>query len=90
MARLNREVIFYNISEAREELERIEALAKGDEKLVEEHLAVMFGHAYHHLNFAWNARRVPMSRYRRLTDEDFNAWGQFPTDLELPTLAEDD
>jgi hypothetical protein len=90
MGRLNRKLILYNVSEAREELERIEALAKGDEKLVEEHLAVMFEHAYHHLNCAWNARRVPMSRYRHLTNEDFNAWGQFPTDLELPTLAEGD
>ena len=87
MSRLNRKIILSNISEAREELERIEArVGKGGE-LSEGELEVMLMHAYHHLNFAWNARRAPMKKYRDMSDADFNAWGQFPTDLELLTIA---
>lgn len=90
MRRLNRRVILSNVSEAREELERIEALVRGGGKLSEGELSLMFEHAYHHLNYAWNARRTSDGQHRNLKDEDFNAWGRFPTDLELPTLAESD
>jgi hypothetical protein len=90
MGRLNRKLILHNVSEAREELERIEALVSKGGELSEARLSVMFEHAYHHLNVAWNARRVPMKRYSHLTHADFNAWGQFPTDLELLTIEEDD
>jgi hypothetical protein len=90
MARLNREVILWNVSEAREELEQIEARLRGGGELTEGELSVMFGHAYHHLNFAWNARRVADEEYRDLKDEDFNAWGKFPTDIEPYTVGEAD
>lgn len=91
MSRLNRELILSNLAEAREELERIEALVGVEGgRLSEGELSVMFGHAYHHINFAWNARRAPMKKYRNMKDEDFDAWGRFPADLELPTLAESD
>jgi hypothetical protein len=90
MARLNREVILSNVSEAREELEQIEAHVRGGGELTDGALSVMFGHAYHHLNFAWNARRVADEEYRDLKDEDFNAWGKFPTDIEPYTVGEAD
>jgi hypothetical protein len=90
MRRLNRDVILSNVSEAREELEQIEALVRGGGELTEGELSVMFGHAYHHLNFAWNARRVADGEYRDLTAEDFNAWGRFPTDIEPYTAGEAD
>ena len=90
MKSLNREVILSNISEAREELEKIEALLRSDEELTEGELFVMFGHAFHHLNFAWNARRVADEDYRNLTNRDFNEWGSFPTDIEPYTAVEDD
>ncbi|HEX8286196.1 MAG TPA: hypothetical protein VF588_22740 [Pyrinomonadaceae bacterium] len=90
MDKLNPDVILSNVSEAREELEQIEALIRGGEELTEGELWVMFGHAYHHLNFAWNARRVTDAQYRNLTDKDFNAWGGFPTDILLYTAGEDD
>ena len=89
MSRLNRKLILHNLSEAREELERIEARVGGGGGLSEGKLSVMFEHAYHHLNFAWNARRVPMKRYEHLTHADFNEWGRYPADLELITVRED-
>jgi hypothetical protein len=90
MRRLNPDIILYNVSEAREELERIEALIRAGDKLSEGELSVMFEHAYHHLNFAWNARRAPMKSYQHLKDEDFNAWGRFPADIEPYTVGGDD
>jgi hypothetical protein len=90
MKSLNREVILSNVTEAREELEKMEALLRSDEELTEGELFVMFGHAFHHLNFAWNARRVADEDYRGLTNKDFNEWGRFPTDIEPYTAAEAD
>lgn len=87
MAKLNPEVILYNVSEAREELERIEALVRAGGELSEGELSVMFGHAYHHLNFAWNARHTSDERHLDLKDEDFNAWGRFPADIEPYTVG---
>jgi hypothetical protein len=90
MKRLNPDIILYNVSEAREELERIEALIRAGGKLSEAELSVMFEHAYHHLNFAWNARRTSDAQHRKLRDEDFNEWGRFPSDIEPYTVGEED
>lgn len=81
MLNLNYNVIASNIAEAREELERIEAQIKSDDKPDEGELTVAFGHAYHHLNMAWNARYVMEEKYRNLTDADFNSWSKFPSDI---------
>jgi hypothetical protein len=82
MPRLNWKIILYNIAEAREELERIEALAKSGKKPAEGELQLMLEHAYHHLNFAWNVRRVSSKRYAHLSDEEFNQWSKFPKEIE--------
>lgn len=89
MRKINAGIVLSNISEAREELEKIEALARSGEELDDGDLTVMFGHAYHHLNFAWNARRVADEKYRNLTGEDFNEWGKFPADVMLYTVGGD-
>jgi hypothetical protein len=34
-------------------------------------------HAYHHLNLAWNIRRISTSEYSRLTQEQFERWGRY-------------
>jgi hypothetical protein len=73
---MNRQIIESNIEEAREQLEEIEKqLSAG---LNEGELLVMLQHAYHHLNFAWNARKVSNSRYAKLSEEEFNEWGKYP------------
>lgn len=73
---MNRQVIESNIREAREELEKIEK--RLSDKLSEGELLVMLQHAYHHLNFAWNARKVSTSRYAKLSEKEFNEWGKYP------------
>jgi hypothetical protein len=82
MKRLNWKVIKNNISEARQELEEIESLIGSGELPEEGELQIMVEHAYHHINFAWNARSMSAKRYANLTDEDFNSYGKFPTDVE--------
>jgi hypothetical protein len=90
MRKINAGIVLSNISEAREELEKIEELARSGEELEAGELIVMFGHAYHHMNFAWNARHVSDEKYRNLKGEDFNEWGKFPTDIEPYTVGETD
>lgn len=76
----NRKVIGGNLSEARDELNDL--LMKIDAgTLCEEELQVGLLHAYHHLNFAWNARRVATSRYASLTQREFETWGRYPSDI---------
>ena len=79
MARINRKRILRNIVEAREQLEDIERQVS---KISEPELQVLFEHAYHHMNWAWNTRSVPQSVYDGLTDRDFNKWSRIPKDLE--------
>ena len=81
MPQFNWEIVRYNIVEAHEELERIEHLILQNE-LTEEGFRSSLEHAFHHLNFAWNIRRVTTERYSEMADEDFNSWSKFPSELE--------
>ena len=73
---MNRQIIESNIKEAREQLEEIEKRLSAN--LSEGELLVMLQHAYHHLNFAWNAKKVSNSRYAKMSEEEFNEWGKYP------------
>ncbi len=78
MRRLNRWIIARNIREAREELHRLERQLSSRRPPDEIELQIGLEHAYHHLNFAWNARSASNARYANLTNRDFNRWGRFP------------
>jgi hypothetical protein len=86
MPKLNWEIILYNIAEAREQLEQIEELARGEKKPHEVKLQIMLEHAYHHLNFAWNIRHVSTKRYSKLSDDEFNEWSKFPKEIEVSKI----
>lgn len=65
---LNTKIIGGNIAEAAEQLAKLlHTILTG--KLNEADLQVGLRHAYHHLNFAWNIRRLPTSEYMALTSE---------------------
>src|SRR5688500_18186705 len=81
MARMNWKAIASNLSEAREELQSLEAMVTDPKRRNDGAFLVGMLHAFHHLNFAWNVRSAPMSRYANLSDADFNRWGRFPRDL---------
>lgn len=79
--RLNLQIVRSNIAEAIEELQKLELRASiGD--LHEEELQVGLCHAYYHLNFAWNIRRVAMREYANLSKTQFDEWGRYPSDIE--------
>jgi hypothetical protein len=77
----NRKIIGSNISEARDELNKLLMKIEAG-GLHEVELQVGLLHAYHHMNFAWNIRRVATSRYASLTQEEFETWGKYPSDIE--------
>ena len=83
MPRLNWTIILSNITDAREQLEELEARRQNGERITEVEYQVMIQHAYHHLNFAWNARHQPTVRYKHLTKQDFQRWGKLPKDLDF-------
>lgn len=86
MPKLNWEIIRYDIAEAREQLEEIEKQIKEGKKISEGAFQVMLEHAYHHLNFAWNVRRVSTKKYANLSDKDFNKWSKFPKEMKASKL----
>jgi len=73
----NRKIVRRNLAEAIEELKKLERKA-ADGELLEEQLQIGLLHAYHHLNFAWNVRRISTSEYLRLTQSQFEKWGTYP------------
>jgi len=76
----NRTIIGGNIGEAVEQLQKLEKKAL-DGTLHEAELQVGLAHAYHHLNFAWNIRRVPTSEYAHMTQEQFDRWAKYPKEI---------
>jgi hypothetical protein len=83
MPKLNWDIIAVNIADAREQMEAIEARIKAGNPPKPVEFQIMMQHVFHHLNFAWNARHWSSRRYGRLTEEDFQAGGKLPTDLEF-------
>jgi|GEM_PF-657496 len=82
MPKLNWKIILYDITEAREQLEEIEAQIKEGKKISEGSFQVMLQHTYHHLNFAWNVRHVSTKKYANLSDKNFNKWSKFPKEIK--------
>ena len=81
MPKLNWRIIGYNLAEAREQLEAVEARVKEGNPPSEIEFQIMLEHAYHHLNFAWNVRHQPSEKHAKLNDKRFNRWSKFPKDL---------
>jgi hypothetical protein len=77
----NRRNISFNIDEAIEELQKLLGKAN-DGTLKEEELQIGLLHAYHHLNFAWNTRRISKSEYSHQMQARFKQWGKYPSDIE--------
>ena len=82
MKKLNWKIILSNISEAREELQSIESRIQSEKGFGEVEFQIALLHAYHHLNFAWNIRRVATKRYAHLTKKEFKKWGSYPKKIE--------
>jgi hypothetical protein len=79
---LNLKIVESNLAEAIEELEKLRKLAS-DGTLKEGAFQVGLLHAYHHLNFAWNIRRVETRDYMNLSQKQFERWGKYPSNIEM-------
>jgi hypothetical protein len=82
MAKINWRTIKVDIAEARGQLQDIEKRIKKRDFPSEPEFQIMLQHAYHHLNFAWNARHKTTKQYASLSDADFKTWGKYPRDIE--------
>ena len=82
MPKLNWEIILSNLAEAREQIEEIEKRASDETKPSEIELQIWLEHVYHHLNFDWNIRHKTSFNYSKLSDEEFNEWSKFPTEIK--------
>jgi len=82
MKRLNWKIVHSNVREARQQLLELERRMESGRRPTEEDLQSMHAHATHHINFAWNIRRVSTERYRSLSNSEFRRWGRHPKGLE--------
>jgi len=80
---VNIEHLSFHLHAALDELSRTVAECGSDPEYSEAEFSVAMQHLYHHLNTAWNSRALGAERISQASDEDFNVWGQFPTDLPL-------
>ena len=80
---MNRDWVLYNLREAQQEIEQtiLEIEETPDYGFGE--FVVAMGHAYHHLNTAWNARDEPETAVEACSEADFLRWRQFPVDLDM-------
>jgi hypothetical protein len=83
MPKMNWEIVLYNIRDAREQLQEIERRINDGNPPSEGEFHVQIEHAFHHMCFAWNIRRVSSKRYANLSTADFDEWSKFPAEIEI-------
>ena len=80
--RMNWKIIASNLREALAQLEEVQTRIDKRDYPAEGELQVLLEHVYHHINCAWNIRRIKTKDYANLTEDDFNQWGKFPKEME--------
>jgi hypothetical protein len=83
---LNRSWVLFHLTEAVDALHQTIGDLSKDPDYSGVELAVDMQHIYHHLNTAWNSRDSNGSDVEPGSDELFNRWSQFPSDLDMMTL----
>ena len=78
---MNKKTLLFHLSEAAEQLRCTIEELKNDAEFDEEALRVEMGHAYHHLNSAWNGRNCTDEEHQKA--QHFDEWRKFPKDSEL-------
>ena len=72
----------FNLAEVKEAIEKLMADMQSDPDYDYGNYVVDMQHIYWHLNSAWNGRDFDSSQ-SKLTDELYDAFIRFPSDLEL-------
>ena len=80
---MNKDYILWNLKEAKEELDSTIRKIETDSSYGHGEYMVAMQHLYHHINTAWNAQDTVESDAAECTQENFAAWRQFPSDLDM-------
>ncbi len=80
---MNKDYVLFNLREAEEELVSMIRSLATEPDYAEAEFSVAMMHLYHHMNTAWNARDASEKQAEECSEEDFNAWGRFPSDLAV-------
>lgn len=75
--------MLFNLREVAEELSRMISEIESTPDYDHADFAIAMQHLYHHMNTAWNGRNASADRARLCSEDDFNAWRQFPKDLDV-------
>lgn len=80
---MKNEYIVFNLREALSALTETIKEIESNNEYDEAEFYVAMQHIYHHLNHAWNARRVAIEKSWNADKNTFDKWRQFPTDIDL-------
>jgi hypothetical protein len=72
-------MLLYEISDAHEHLAALADQMASNDRIDDEDYAVQIGHAYAHINRAWNGR---YETSEKTTNEQRSASSKFPADIE--------
>lgn len=80
---MNKGFILFNLKEAQEAIDRLLEQIQASQEYSFEELEVDIAHVYQHVNTAWNARAESDTASNQCSQEDFDRWRQFPSDLKM-------
>lgn len=82
---MNKEFILFNLNEAKESIEKMIEEINIDKEYCDNDVVYMndMQHLYWHINTAWNARFSTEKESAECTQENFDSWNEFPTDMIL-------
>ena len=83
---MNKEYIIYNLKEALGQLNSTISNIELDQNYEFGEYIVDMQHLYHHINTAWNARESTIEESNSCSEQDFDKWRQFPSDIYMGTL----
>jgi len=80
---MNKEFILSNLIEAKESIEKIIEEINIDKEYCDDDASyiVDMQHLYWHINIAWNARNSTLKESEECSQENFEKWNEFPSDL---------
>ena len=80
---LNKDYIAWHLQEAAKEIASILKEMEADPEWEIGSFSVGMRHLFHHAKSAWNARNASESEASACSEENFEKWRQYPTDLEM-------
>ena len=79
---VNTNFVLFNLREALEEIDQTVKSLETDPAYGEPAFSVAMMHLYHHVNTAWNARNSTVEQSQSCSDEAFQKWSRYPSDLK--------